>query len=173
MFDKILTRIENTVIVVAFVAMTVIYFANVLSRYVLHGSLSFTTEIVINLAVLLTMVGASAGVRLGTHPDFDLLPSISKGVLRTGLVSVIAVGTLGFFLVFVWLGWDMTSGQRAQGRVTPALGLPQWIFSMALPVGAALGAIRAVQAGYNQIRQNAKGTNEAEMKNTVAEEATS
>lgn len=173
MVNKIITRVENTVIVAAFITMTVVYFANVLSRYVLHGSLSFTTEIVINLAVLLTMVGASAGVRLGTHPDFDLLPSTAKGALRTGLISLIAVGTLAFFLLFLWLGLDMALDQRTQGRVTPALGVPQWFFSMALPVGAALGAIRAVQAGYAQIRSNVKGANETGMDSTVGEEATS
>ncbi|WP_120003422.1 TRAP transporter small permease [Nesterenkonia muleiensis] len=153
MLDKILTRVENTVIIGAFIAMTAVYFANVVSRYLLHGSLAFTTEIVVNLAVLLTMVGAAAGVRLGTHPGFDLLPSMSKGLLRTVMVSLIAAATLVFFLLFLWLGWEMASRQFDQGRVTPALGIPQWIFSMALPVGAALGAVRAAQAGYVQIRR--------------------
>ncbi|TLP98028.1 TRAP transporter small permease subunit [Nesterenkonia salmonea] len=155
MFDRILTSVENTVIVAAFATMTVVYFANVVSRYLLHGSLAFTTEIVVNLAVLLTMVGAAAGVRLGSHPSFDLLPSVSKGLVRTILISLVAAATLSFFLLFLWLGWEMTSRQFVQGRVTPALGVPQWIFSMALPVGAALGAIRAVQAGFSQIRMAA------------------
>jgi C4-dicarboxylate transporter, DctQ subunit len=155
MFDRILTGVENTVIVAAFAAITAVYFANVVSRYVLHGSLAFTTEIVVNLAVLLTMVGAAAGVRLGSHPNFDLLPSLSKGIVRTLAVSLVAIATLAFFLLFLWLGWEMTSRQFAQGRVTPALGIPQWVFSMALPVGAALGAIRALQAGYVQIRRAA------------------
>ncbi len=153
MFDLVLTRIENTVIVTAFAAMTAVYFANVVSRYVLHSSLSFTTEIVVNLAVLLTMVGAAAGVRLGTHPGFELLPSITKGALRVGLITLIAAATLTFFLLFLWLGWEMASRQMAQGRLTPALGVPQWIFSMALPVGAALGAVRSVQAGWVQLRR--------------------
>ncbi|MDS2173743.1 MULTISPECIES: TRAP transporter small permease [unclassified Nesterenkonia] len=155
MVDAVLTRVENTVIVLAFITMTGVYFANVVSRYFLHGSLAFTTEIVVNLAVLLTMVGAAAGVRLGTHPGFDLLPAMATGVLRTSLIALIAVGTLVFFLVFLWLGWEMTSRQMAQGRVTPALGVPQWVFSMALPVGAALGAVRSVQAGVIQLRRAA------------------
>lgn len=153
MLDKILTHVENTVIVVAFAAMTIVYFANVVSRYLLHGSLAFTTEIVVNLAVLLTMVGAAAGVRLGSHPGFELLPSMSKGALRAVVVFLIAAATLVFFLLFLWLGWEMTSRQFTQGRVTPALGIPQWIFSMALPLGAALGAVRSAQAGYLQIRR--------------------
>src|SRR5690625_4269102 len=113
MVNKVITRVENGVIVAAFITMTVVYFTNVLSRYLLHGSLSFTTEIVINLAVLLTMVGASAGVRLGTHPDFDLLPATAKGGLRTGLITLIAVCTLAFFLLFLWLGLDMALDQRS------------------------------------------------------------
>lgn len=156
MLDKFLTRVENTVIVAVFITITGVYFANVVSRYVLHGSLAFTTEIVVNLAVLLTMVGAAAGVRLGTHPGFELLPSITTGLLRTLLVTVIATATLAFFLLFLWLGWEMTSRQFSQGRVTPALGIPQWVFSMALPIGATFGAIRAVQAGIVQVRRTAE-----------------
>lgn len=169
MLEKIMTRIENFIIIAAFVTMTIVYFANVVSRYVLNGSLSFTTEIVINLAVLLTMVGASAGIRLGTHPGFDLLPSIAKGSLRTGLVVLIAICTLVFFLLLLWLGWQTTSAQLAQGRLTPALNIPQWIFSMALPAGAALASIRAMQVGYIQIRRTVKITTDP----AATQEATS
>ncbi|GAA2034862.1 TRAP transporter small permease [Yaniella flava] len=169
MFDKIITRIENVSVVTAFLTMTIVYFVNVVSRYVFQGSLSFTTEIVINLAVLLTMVGASAGIRLGTHPGFDLLPSIAKGAMRTGLIILIALSTVAFFVLVLWLGWQMTSAQLAQGRLTPALDIPQWIFSMALPVGAALGAIRAAQVSYIQIRRR---TAQTENNNATDQKAT-
>ncbi|GAB3059968.1 TRAP transporter small permease [Sediminivirga luteola] len=153
MFDTILTRLENTLIVAAFGTITVLSFVNVVSRYLLHGSMSFTTELVINLAVLLTMVGAAAGVRLGTHPGFEVLPTISRGALRTVLVALITLATLAFFLMFLWLGLEMVSRQMATGRLTPALHWPQWVFSLALPAGAALGAIRAVQVAVVQVNR--------------------
>jgi C4-dicarboxylate transporter DctQ subunit len=152
MLDRILTIAENTIITIVFSAITVLAFVNVISRYVLHASIAFTSELVINLAVLLTMVGAAAAVRLGTHPGFTLLRDSSRGVLHKTVVVLIAAAMLAFYLLFLWLGWEMASDQLASARQTFALGIPQWVLSMALPVGAALGAIRTVQVTVLELR---------------------
>ncbi|VXC33233.1 TRAP transporter small permease [Pseudoclavibacter sp. 8L] len=157
MFDKVLTTAENTVITVAFAGVTLLAFANVVSRYVFHGSMSFTTELIINLAVLLTMIGASAAVRLGSHPGFEVLRTYATGHLRTVVIILITIATLAFFLVFMWLGFDMVEKQAASGRTTPALDIPQWILSLALPVGAALGGVRSIQVCILQIRKRPEG----------------
>ncbi|WP_430592391.1 TRAP transporter small permease [Humidisolicoccus flavus] len=151
MFDKILTSVENAIITIAFSAITLLTFVNVVSRYVFRGSLSFTVEIVISLAVLLTMVGASAAVRLGSHPGFEVLRTYAKGHLRTIVIVLITLATLAFYFVFMWLGLDMVQKQAASGRSTAALGIPQWFLSLALPLGALMGAVRAVQVCILQI----------------------
>lgn len=152
MFDKILTVAENAVITIAFSAITVLAFFNVISRYLLHASIAFTTELVVNLAVLLTMVGAAAAVRIGTHPGFTLLKDSSRGGLRKVVIVLIALATLAFYLLFLWLGLDMAAKQMESGRLTFALAFPQWIFSLSLPIGAVLGAIRTVQVGVLELR---------------------
>lgn len=152
MFDTIMRRLENTLIAVTFLFITLLTFTNVVSRYVFHASFSFTVELVINIAVLLTMVGAAAATRLGAHPSFSLLRDASRGLLRKIVIVVICLGMLTFFLVFLWLGFDMAMKQAASGRMTPALQLPQWLFSMGLPFGALLGAIRTVQVAVIEFR---------------------
>jgi C4-dicarboxylate transporter DctQ subunit len=46
----------------------------------------------------------------------------------------------------------MVVDQASSGRLTPALGVPQWIFSLALPFGALLGVIRTVQILVTELR---------------------
>lgn len=152
MLDVILRRVENALIAITFLFITLLAFANVVARYVFHASFSFTSELLVNLAVLLTMVGAAAATRLGTHPAFTLLRDSSRGVLRKALVVIVCVGMLVFFAIFLWLGVETALKQLESGRLTPALQIPQWIFSMGLPFGALLGVIRTVQVAVIELR---------------------
>jgi C4-dicarboxylate transporter DctQ subunit len=152
MFDTILRRLENTIIAVTFLFITLLAFTNIVARYLFHASFSFTAELLVNLAVLLTMVGAAAATRLGTHPSFSLLRDSSRGVLQKAVIVLVCSGMLVFFLVFMWLGWDTAMSQFATGRRTPALQVPQGLFSLALPFGALLGAIRSVQVAVIGLR---------------------
>ncbi len=152
MFDVILRRVENTLIAVTFLFITLLAFANVVARYVFHASFSFTSELLVNLAVLLTMVGAAAATRLGTHPAFTLLRDSSRGILHKIVIVIVCLGMLIFFAIFLWLGFEMALKQMESGRLTPALQIPQWIFSMGLPFGALLGLIRTVQVAVIELR---------------------
>ena len=58
----------------------------------------------------------------------------------------------GLMLVLLWLGMHLVEGQQSQGRTTPALGVGQWILSLAIPVGAVFGVIRSIQMCVRNIR---------------------
>ena len=160
MFDRILRRVENTIIATTFLFVTLLAFTNVVARYVFHASFSFTSELLVNLAVLLTMVGAAAATRLGSHPSFSLLRDSTTGLLHKIIVSIVCLGMFTFFVVLIWLGTDTAMNQFASGRLTPALQIPQWIFTLGLPFGATLGAIRSVQVAVIELRGGEAFTNE-------------
>lgn len=145
MFDKVLTKIEKAVLITAFSVITLLVFANVISRYVLHASLSFSTELVTNLAVLMIMVGASLGIKYNTHPGFTVLRDNSKGLLHKVVVTLIVIVMLVFLAFLMWYGYETAMKQFASGRTTPALGMSQGLFTMAIPIGAALASIRSFQ----------------------------
>lgn len=174
MFDLILRRLENTIIALTFLFITLLAFANVITRYVFHASFSFTSELLMNLAVLLTMVGASAATRLGTHPSFSLLRDMTRGAIHKVIIVVVCAAMLVFYGVFAWLGWESAMSQLSMGRLTPALHLPQGLFSLALPLGALLGAIRTIQVAIIELRggegfkgEDAEAVQAVETMNTV------
>lgn len=147
-----LTRAENLVVAVTFAVMTIVAFINVVSRYALHGSLSWSSEIVTALAVYLIMVGTSAATRLDLHPGFTLVRDAARGRGRVAVVLAIGALTLAFFALLAWLGMDQVTTQMGQGRVTPSLALPQWTLTLAIPIGAVLGGIRVVQHTIASVR---------------------
>lgn len=153
-FDRVLTSVENALIVITFATLTLLAFANVVSRYALHASLSWSNELVVGLAVYLIMIGTSAAIRLHAHPAFTILQDIARPALRKLVVLAIAAAMFTFLAILLWIGWDMVTSQMERGRTTPALGVPQWTLSLALPVGAVLGMIRVMQMAVATIRNN-------------------
>lgn len=152
-FDKILTSLENAAISVTFFILTILAFINVVSRYVLHGSLDWSSELISGLAVYMIMIGTSAAIRIGAHPDFTLLRDATRGPLRVVIVIVTGIAMTGLMLTLLWLGMHLVENQQSQGRTTPALGVAQWILSLAIPVGAVFGIIRSIQMCIRSIRR--------------------
>jgi len=139
------------VAVLAFATITVIAFTNVISRYFLNASLAFTTEITVNVAVWLTMIGAVIGLREGAHLGFSLLHENAKGRVKDVMTVLIGTAIVLFFVIVLVYGWDQVGQQIANGRSTPSMGIPQWLFSLALPVGSLLGIVRTVQVTWSAL----------------------
>ena len=143
---------ENTLAVTAFAVISLTAFANVMARYVFNASLAFTSELTINLAVLLTMVGAAIGIREGSHLGFTLLKDTLTGRKHQLLVVLGGVAIVLFYLALIKFGMDVSLRQLQRGQTTPALGLPMWLLSLALPLGGVLGIIRTIQKTSTRIK---------------------
>ncbi|PSL40340.1 TRAP-type C4-dicarboxylate transport system permease small subunit [Planomicrobium soli] len=149
---KVLNYIEEVILFVALLIMTIITFANIVARNIASLSLSFTEEITINLFVLLTFVGTAAGVRRYAHLGFTLVFDHVKDGLKKALILFSALMGLLLFGVLLWYGIQMVLFQMDMGQKTPALGWPQWVLSSALPLGALLCVIRIVQVCIEEIK---------------------
>lgn len=145
MLNRSLTVVENALVVGAFLTMLIFGFANVIARYFLNVSLAFSIELVINLGVLVTMVATSIGIKHGSHLGFELIKDNAPKMLRHALLVVIAVGTLALFSVLFYYGLQTTLSEVRSGQLTPAMKIPKWIFSAAIPFGALLSIIRTCQ----------------------------
>lgn len=159
---KLLDYFEEIVLFISFVMITAITFINILSRNFMNLSLSFTEEVTINLLVLLTFVGTSLGVRRFAHLGFTLLYDKGSAAMKRFIVIFSSLASGLLFATLLYFGIDMVRFQMQIGQTTPALNLPQWIWSLALPVGALLCLIRTVQAMLEEL-QNVK--NEAKIVN--------
>ena len=143
---------ENTLAVTAFAVISLTAFANVMARYVFNASLAFTSELTINLAVLLTMVGAAIGIREGSHLGFTLLKDTLTGRKHQLLVVLGGAAIVLFYVALIKFGMDVSLRQLQRGQTTPALGLPMWLLSLALPLGGVLGIIRTIQMTITGIK---------------------
>jgi len=135
-------------LIVTLGAMMILNFANVVSRYLLSTSIAFTEELTTNLFVWSCFIGAAAAAKRGAHLGFSLVVDSMPGLARRWVAALVTLLTLGMFGIMFVLSLDMIETQIMLKQETPALGMPEWIVSLAIPVGAAFCFIRFAQAGW-------------------------
>ncbi|WP_217136353.1 TRAP transporter small permease [Leucobacter chinensis] len=156
MLNRFLTLLEGTIVIGSFVAMMCFGFANVVARYFLHVSLAFSIELVINLGVLMTMVAAAIGVKHGSHLGFELIKEKAPKPLQRAIVTLITVGTVLLFTVLLHYGLQSTLAELRAGQTTPAMGVPKWIFSAAIPFGSLLCIVRSCQVFWLEMKPTSR-----------------
>ena len=128
------------------VVMAVLAFLNILARYLTRYSFAFTEEIEVAALVWITMLGAAIAFREALHLGFGILRDRFPRPIRRGLAALTGVTAVATMAMLTWAGWWQIQSQIALNTTSEALGIPEWIYTAALPVGALLVIIRMVQA---------------------------
>ena len=144
--NQVLSKIEEGIVIIVLSIMSCVAFINIISREIANYSWSFTEEITINLFVFLTFVGTAIGVRENAHLGFTLIFDRANGAFRKAITILVGVLMGGLFVILAYFGLQMVLFQMDMGQKTPSLGWPQWVFSMAMPLGSILCLIRTIQA---------------------------
>ncbi|MCM3601227.1 TRAP transporter small permease [Robertmurraya korlensis] len=150
--SKVLTRIEENILVFTFSVMCIIAFANVISRYFLNYSLAFTEEVTINLFVLLTFLGTSVGVRNHAHLGFTLIYDKANDMGKKFLCVFSSLITCALFILLTYYGVKMVQFQLMLNQTTPAMGWPQWVFTLAFPIGCCFCIFRVIESFIKEFK---------------------
>jgi TRAP-type C4-dicarboxylate transport system permease small subunit len=121
-------------------------FANVIVRYLTNFSFAFTEEISVWLMVVMTLFGSAAAFTRGAHIAItwfiDKLPPRGLAVVRrAGLAASVTM-----FVLLAVLGARMAWDDFKFDVTSPAMGLPQWLYTVWLPVLSVLVLWRLAQA---------------------------
>ena len=144
--------IEERIIAVILCLMVLMVSAQVLSRYLLHTSLSYTEEVVRYCFVWITFLGASAATFRKKHLSIagalNIVPSrcIKWVTLLTGIAAVLFTGLLTVFGIVVVLL------QHTTKQTTAALGFPMWIIGLAVQVCSLVMMLRIIMYAFSKER---------------------
>src|SRR5699024_9539067 len=105
------------------------------------------------LFVFLTFIGAAIGVRRHAHLGFSLIVDKVSLTLKRGLLGLIGLISVLFFLLIAYFGIEMMMFQININATTPALGWPRWLFSIGIPIGTILCALRTIEATVKQWKE--------------------
>ena len=142
----ILANLEEAVCVLLMSFMALLGFANVVTRY-LGFSLAYTEELLLSMMVWITLLGAAVGFKRNAHLGLSLIrervPMAAQKALAM-LSVVLTVATMGaviFLCAFYQITDEIFLDTRSQ-----ALDIPQFYYTLAIPVGGVSVIVRAVQA---------------------------
>lgn len=141
---------EEYVLAVLLTLMVLFVFAQVVSRYALHRSLSYTEELVRYFFVWSTFLGAGAALQRGRHLKLDLVLHRLPARWRKVGQGFTLAGTLLLFALIGLYGLRIVRLQMQTGQTTAALGMPAWWVGLSVPVGCVLLIVRGIQSARSK-----------------------
>ena len=137
-------NLEEGLLCLLLAAMVLITFGTVVTRYVFRLPVSYMDQLVPNLFVWVTFLGASAAVKRRAHLGLSILYDAVPPNARRLLDVVILVVTTVFFGIVSWYGVKVVILQ-VENELMTALGYPSWVVGLAVPVGGGLFILRTVE----------------------------
>lgn len=143
---------ERPLAALALAGICLITFANVVVRYFTNFSFAATEEVTIALMVAMTLLGASAAYARDRHIRVEVAADLLPAAWRRRLKGVTWAASLAMFGLLVWYGGRMAWDDYRFEVTSPALGLPQWIYTVWLPVLAAAVMLRLLWQVVRSLR---------------------
>ena len=141
---KIYDSLEAFVLVLARAFSTLLIFVQVIFRYVLNDSITWSEELARYIFIWMIWLGTSVSMKQKEHIRMDMLMNAvhGKGKLVLDLVSGIIM--LAFCIFLVKYGWDLVASMMSRGNKSVALRLPMWIVYSSLPFSQLIVALRLI-----------------------------
>lgn len=145
-----LDKLIVALLIVVLSVMLVVGTMQVVWRYVLETSLSWSEELMRFLYVWATMLGVSAAIRRKSFACIDSFLDFVGGkapVAKQGLQVIAMIGQIFVFSLLIYFGYQFT--MRGFGQRSPAMGLQMAYIYMAFPVGGVLGMLYTLEEAYD------------------------
>lgn len=142
---KILNSLEDYILAVMLLIMTVLAFVNVVARYVFLASLPWIEELNRLGLVILSYAGAAVALKNHSHLGLSIITDrlSPKGKKIAGLFSCVC--GVFFCVVAIYYGVLMVMKEHANNVLTQGMQWPEYLFGMWLPIGCAVLCIRFIQ----------------------------
>ena len=148
-----LLGLEDWLTVIVMGALALITFANVLVRYFTNSSFAWTEEISVFLMIVLAMVGGSAAVARDRHIRIEYFSESGPARRRQRLAQLGALMVALLFATMAVLSVRVVWDDYRFEETSPGIGVPQWWYSVWLPVFSTLIAARALGHGLRSWRR--------------------
>ncbi len=150
---KVPLAIEDWATVAIMGLLACITFANVLVRYFTDSSFAWTEEFSVFLMILLAMVAGSAAVARDRHIRIEYFSESGSMARRKRLSQFGAVMVAALFLLIAALSIRMVWDDFKVEETSPGIGVPQWWYTMWLPIVSTAIALRAIGLFIRRGRQ--------------------
>lgn len=150
-----MNRTAEVVCSVMVLTMTLVVATQVICRYLLGASLTWSEEASRYLLIWITFLGGSAAFKRGMHTGFDaVVRGLAPGARRAArLVTLLAI--VAFLVIVALKGIQLALFNMAQR--SPAMRLPMGTVYLAIPTGCLLMLVYAADQFVHLVRKPSDG----------------
>lgn len=145
MIRKIWDHLEENILIASYLVVIPILTAQVISRYVLGHSLSWSEELARYIFIWQIWLGSSYCVQKNRHIRIDIfthkLPKGAKNVFET----FVAIVSIAFLIFLTFKGIKIVQMVSRMGQTSAALKLPMSYVYACIPVSCILMMIRYIE----------------------------
>ena len=135
---RIPVTVEGALAAAAMAVLAVITMANVVMRYLTDASIAFTEEYSVAIMVVMTFLGSAAAFGADRHIRVTYFTEkLSLRAARRLEIFVLLCG-LAVFGPLAWFGAFYTWDEYRFEVLSPGLGVPQWLYTVWMPLMAAV-----------------------------------
>ena len=135
-------RIEGYLAAAGMADLCLITFANVVVRYLTDVSFAFTEEYSVALMVVVALLGSASAFAGDRHIRMTFFVEKLGRETRRRVELVVYAICLAMFAAIAWYGARLTWDEYRFEVLSPGLGVPQWLYTVALPALSALICLR-------------------------------
>lgn len=134
-------KIEDVLLTYLMIIMTSVIFLQVIMRYVFNNSFTWCEEFSVICFMWITWIGASNGVKKGTHIRILILIDLLNEKTKKIFMLIVDIVWFLFTLLLVKYGWQMVLMAYEFNRRTPALDVPMAFNYLSVILGGICMAI--------------------------------
>lgn len=157
MLKRIVDRVEEGIISLLLVAMTLLVFYEVVLRFVFNTGLPWIQELTLLTSAWMVLFGASYGIKVGCHIGVDAVVRLFPSGPRRWISIVATLLALVYCGLFIYGAWIYLSKMYLIGIELQDIAVPRWLGHSILLIGFVLLAYRLLQLLWAFVRGRASG----------------
>lgn len=162
MLGRVISHLEEGIISLLLVTMTVLVFVEVVLRFGFNTGFLWSDELTLHLSAWMVLFGASYGVKVGSHIGVDAVVRILSTKARR-VVTLIAVAICIAYCVMIIDGaWVYLAKVYSIGIELDDLPIPKYVAHSILLFGYILLAFRFLELGWMVFTGKADGFRSAD-----------
>ncbi len=154
MLRRLLHQLEESILSILLVFMTILVFAEVIARFVFNHGISWAQELTLIINSWMVLLGASYCIREKAHIGVEFLTDKLDGMAARAVAVIALIACLIYSGIFLYGSMSFVWKDFKLNIELEDLPIPTWVPASALVVGLALIAVRFLAAFYQVIVHN-------------------
>jgi C4-dicarboxylate transporter DctQ subunit len=173
MLLRFINGLEESLISLLLVIMTLLVFYEVILRFGFGMGISWGQEATLHLSAWFVLFGASYGIKVGSHIGVDAFVRLFRPLGQRVITAIALMLALGYTGLFLYGSWVYLEKMHLIGIDLEDIPIPTWIAHSILLIGFGLIALRLLILLVKVVRGSATGfqqVDEAEESMRIATE---